>query len=391
MKLPSQVVMLLILLGFILFLPIELTHGSDLKALEPTGQTPIWRLDLHPLGFTNDEERRGEYWLTRFARPVAMTQSGDIAVIFVNFRMNSHGYVPGTSSLHFVIVNRDSGKVTSSKAWPVADGSGTPSIIATLDDHLLLYSDFSGALALYSSNLELTSSASFEKQGKVGSNWTSSDGRYFFYEVKDGSRYGLTMIETDTLKPLQSWNSDFPIAAASDRYFARWEQVKDQYRRSLYVRSQDSEWKEIYRDTGCNQASAFVQFLAQDLLLIRSCDKATILAVDGKVSFAITIPPKHDMGLTFGTSELGTSSDGKRFAISIAGSKKQPWWTGDPGYDRVHPILILYDTAGPNPVSTFTLNAKLERPSAFALSSDGSLMALLRSGFLELYRLPAKP
>lgn len=375
----------LIVLGLILCVPSRSVYCGDRQALDPTGQVPIWRVDLHPLGFGSDQAQRGEYWLTRFMRAVAITRSGDVGVIFHTFKMTSRGFVPGTWSTHFVIVDRDSGKVRTSKEWPMADRPDVPSIITTPDAHLLVYSDFSSALALYSSNLELISSVNFERH--ADSNWVSTDGRYFFYEVRDGSRYGLTMIETSMLKTVQSWTSDFPIAAASNRYLARWEQAKDQDRRSLFVRSRDSEWKEIYRDTGC----AFAQFLTDDFLLVRSCDKATTLNTHGDIACAVTIPPKHDMRLFFGTSRVGTSSDGKRFAISTAQLKKQPWWTGDPGFDKVHPTLIVYDAASCVPISSFSLNKNEERPFAFALSADGSMLALLRSGFLELYRLPDKP
>jgi hypothetical protein len=150
------------------------------------------------------------------------------------------------------------------------------------------------------------------------------------------------------------------------------------------VRSTDTEWKEIYRDTGCNEPFGFAQFLAQDVLLVRSCGKVTILNADGKILFAISVPPKHEIGLR---GPFGASSNGKRFATSIAELKRQPWWYGDPGYDRIHPTLVVYDTAGSHPVSSLTLNEKDEWPFGFALSADGSLVALLRGGYLELYRL----
>ena len=148
--------------------------------------------------------------------------------------------------------------------------------------------------------------------------------------------------------------------------------------------SEGNQRKEIYRDTGCGEPYGSASFVTENLIVVRSCNKLSLVDADGNVSFSTTYARQYDL------QTFDSSADGKRFAIAVAELKKEPFWTGDPGYDDVHPTLIVFDTKTHKSVSSFVLNQKYERPFSFALSADGSQMALFRNGVLELYRIEAE-
>jgi len=394
---PARLALAIATLALITFGPVLVARGaSDPSQPGPTGQTPSWSVNLHTLGFGLDEERpstlfgnRSPYLQSRFDdHAIAFTSTGQVGLIFWTFSTTSSGgYVPGTGTTYLISIDGATGKVIATKQWPWRpDQSGATSITATPSGKFLLQGD--SQLFLYSPSLQLINSVQLgervEGHYPSFSYAVSTDGHYVFVQTKKNNTYTVSMLNSETLQPIRTSPSDFPIAAISEHYFARWQELKDVYRRSLYVQSKGTEWKEIYHDTGCNEVAGSANFLTDTVLLVRSCDKLTVMDIDGNVLFSNTAMSQQELGA------FGASSDGQRFAVSIAELKKQPWWFGDPGYDRVHSNMILYDVARHQAVSTFTLYQDYERPFRFALSEDGSQLALLRIGVLELYRIKGK-
>ena len=102
----------------------------------------------------------------------------------------------------------------------------------------------------------------------------------------------------------------------SDGYAARWEDRKDLYRRSFFLRSDAGEWKEIYRDTGCDTPFYSANFLTDSQLAIVSCYRLTVMDTEGKVSFTDDFPANRPP-----ETRIIVSTDGRRFAISLGESK----------------------------------------------------------------------
>lgn len=394
---PAKLVVALATLALIIFDPVLVARSaSDPNQPGPTGQTPSWSVDLHTLGFGRDQERpstmfgnRTPYLESRLDdHAIAFTSTGQVGVIFWTLTMTSSGgYVPGTGTTYLISLDVATGRVIATKQWPWRpDRSGPTSITATPSGKFLLEGD--SQLVLYSPSLQVINSVQLEKQ--IEAHWPSfscaisTDGHYVFVQIKKNNAYTLSMLDSETLQLVRTWSSDFPIATASEHYSARWQDLKDVYRRSLYVQSRGTEWKEIYRDIGCNGLPGSANFLTDTVLLVRSCNKFTVVNSEGNVLFSSEVPSKHELG-TF-----GASANGQRFAVSIAELKKQPWWTLDPGYDNINSTLVVYDVATHQAISSFTLYQKDERPFRFTFSDDGSQLALLRIGVLEMYRIRGK-
>jgi len=374
--------------------------NSDSSLTESTGQVPSWSVDLHNLGFARDQigggwsflgiGSRNSYLSSRFVdHALVLTPKGEVAVVFTTITMNSRRYVPGTGMAHLISIDGETGKVIAAKQWPWPDHSDTPSLAATpKGNFLLLDAPAARHLTLYSPALQVINEVQLGKPA-TGDDLhfeVSTDGNYVFIHTDDDNRHTVSIFDTETLHPIRSLSYSLPVNAVSNSgtYFARWQHISFSSPRRLYVSSKETEWKEIYTDAGCNDVLFDAGFLTENLLAVRSCNKLTLVDTEGNVYFSKSIPPKYQLG------KFGASADGHRFATSVARLEKQPFWLGDPGYDRVQPTLTVYDTASHQSVSIFMLNQKDERPYTFAFSRDASQIVLLRSGIVELYRITGK-
>jgi hypothetical protein len=382
-KIPAGVALLVV---FGLSIAI-LAADSDSKLPEATNEKPIWSVDLRTFGFARDQEPR----ITFFGMPkhysfstldthaLAFSSKNQIVVAFTTQEVNGRKTVPGTLQLHLASFNAATGDVVATKDSPTPYSSFP--LVATERGNFLLRESY--RLILYSPKLERINELNMELLKPPGEFASfSTDGRYIFVEGYDRSANELhtpRMFNADTLEELKPETAE----AASDHKLTIWQERRELHRRSLYLRS-DSTWKEIYRDSGCNESSSVAYLLRPSLLAIVSCHKLTLMNTEGNVYFSTTFPRKHEL------ESFGASSNGQRFALAISELKKQPFWLGDPGYDRIHPTLIVYDADNHEAVSTFTLNQKGEMPFGFSLSADGSQIALLRGGVLELYQITGK-
>lgn len=352
---------------------------------------PIWSVDLHPVGFGVDQQRpfeeQGSYALTRFTdHAVALTPKSQVAVVFETLTMKSRtGYAPGTSDVHLVVVDAASGKITAAKHWP---GNEDPSVSATPSGKILYEGD--SQLVLYTSSLEVVGSLPTEKMQNGQHVFlhyvNSADGQYVLLEDGDKAPYTETLIDAETLRPIRSWTSDFHVNAFFGGHFARWELDEDSQQRAFYVKADGAAWEKIYAGSGCREPNDSAEFATDQEIAIAFCNKIVLVDLRGNVIFAKEFSKKHEL------NDLRAAAHGKRVAISDAKLKRDPFWTGDPGYEEVHPTLIICDTQDGQAIWNLVLNPKHEQPFGYdyALSEDGSQLALLLHGVLEMYRMPAQ-
>ena len=387
----------------------HLGASSDPKLPEPATEKPVWRVDLQSQGFVR--EKLGFYWFANHAatwsrldiHALALNSGGQGAFVFTTYQ-GRNGGGPATVIAHFISFDSATGKIVATKQWPTG-GSILPTLRATARGNFLLKD--ANRLALYSPALdEITSIETGVESYLPHYYWTFMDGRCAFLESKRGNVYALSMLDTETLQPVRSWTLEQPLVAASEHFLAKWQELSGLFGGSLYVRSDDTEWKQAYENRGCNNRDQSANFLTRRLILIRSCNNLTVIDVEGKVFSSHTFAPNTPVDVLFGgfltsgryapSDEPGeisfsSSSNGERFAVVVDKFKSDPWWTGDPSKGPVPWRLAIYDANSAEAISSFALNEKypgFERSISFALSPSGSELALFRDGELEIFRLP---
>jgi hypothetical protein len=399
---------LLILIG------IDLAASPDAKLPEPSAEQSVWHIDLRSQGATG--ESLGVYWFTNHRHPdsslsihsVTFNSLGQGAVSFTTYQVkNGGGYVPGTGRVHLISFESATGKLITTSQWPIRRAfhlDHAPILGTNPKGNFLL--ENAEQLALYSPTLQLIASSELGDGSSSYSYWMSPDGRYAFFSHKNDTLYKLSMVDTETLQVVRSWILDGPVAAASEHHLAMWREAEDHSRKSLYVRTDGPEWKEFYEEHGCdNRLYASARFLSDDVLLVFSCNRLFAVTIEHKMLFSQTFSPSQSVDVLWdgfsrvfsfygghgGQISFDSSSDGRRFAVAVDQIKRDPWWTGDPGKGPVPWRVLIYDAVKNRAISSFALHGTYPSsiPSlSFAFSPDGSELALIRDGELELLRLP---
>jgi hypothetical protein len=359
---------------------------------------------IHFLASWSSSRRYSESALSVHA--VAFNSAGNVAIVFTTYERTNDRPLPGTGLVHFACFDTKTGKVTFVKQWP-AQGSLpiiAPTLRATYKGNFLLKN--ADQLVLYSPALEEITSVELGA-GRYLPNyyWVSTDGHYVFLESEHDKVYTLSMLDAETLKTIRSWTLEQPFASASERYLAMWREFKEPARSSLYLRSDSAQWKELYVDQNCNNRDQYAHFVTENVLLILSCNKMVVMNVEGKVLASHALASNTPVEVLFdrfdahfasyvdpGEISVSPSSGGQRFAIVEDEIKRDPWWTGDPGRGLVPWRLVIYETKSGEASFSFAFNVKYPsstRSISFALSPDGSELALFRDGVLAFFRLPA--
>jgi hypothetical protein len=379
---------------------------------EPDEPKPLWHIDLRSQGLTHNS--MGIFMFSSHDHPdssrnrnaVSINSNGQVAVVFAAFQeRNGDGYEPGTAKLHLLVYEAATGKQIGTKEWLAPKASeivDNPAISTTFDGNFLL--EYAGQLALYSPSLQFIRSAEIEAERLPLWYWTSPDGRYAFFSRKKDQINVLTIVDTETLQVLRSVNPGSSIVAASSRYLAVWRfpNQRDTTSRSLDVRSNNSEWEQIYSDdcppkyrAGIGFLPTYsvgVGFLTDPVLIASSCNKLVIVDVEHKILFSQTFFKGQTMDSS--AQSFSSSADGERFALAVDQPKRDPWWTGDPGTGPVPVRLLVYDTSiSDRAIASFELHGN--HPSdydrlSFALSPDGASLVLIRDTNLEFVRLPLR-
>jgi hypothetical protein len=353
---------------------------------------PVWRVDLRSVGFTGFVPNGEQWGLHLKPNPLCFTDNNVLVAAFITrekvttlARRNEQNE-PLPLRLHGVFLNTEIGKVRNTKEWFITRPRG--GIIAAGDGKFAVLTP--AMIALYSSRLEplkefkLTS----EQQSNLWDFRPSPSGKSIVAEYHNPAAY-FEWVDTNSLIPRPT---SIPVVAFSisddDVVIKRSTYVKSKgFLSEILIRAADGSWSPICRVLNGGACGGEPHFLSNDVLAVVSPHDLNILPKTGgealiKASF------RQDEWL--GRS-LYPSADGKRFAVTVWAHKGGNTLL-DIDYHSLLKRIVIYDLSRRQAV--YTVDAKQEKikdVSGVALSPDGSLMAILVDGTVQVYELPSGP
>jgi hypothetical protein len=381
---------------WIFFLGMSLTlssyaviHKAEGKAASGAG-SPVWRFDLRSVGFTGFMPKGEQWGLHLRPNPLCFADNNALIVTFI-----TREYVttlarrdqPSESPLmlHGIFLDANAGKVRTTKEWSITRSRG--GIVPAGDGRFAVLTP--AMIALYSPSLEFVKDfkLSSEQQTHLWNFYPSPTGKTILveYHYPESS---FQWIDTDPLQPRPTWSDRVPSDSISDSEiaFARETFVKSTgFVDEVLLRPRAGPEQTICRGiVGKGDSCGVPQFLSNNVLALLMPHGVSVVPKTGgdallKASF------RDDEWLG---RPLHPSVDGKRFAMTVWAHKG-----GSAFFDiDSHSVLkrvVVYDM--PSRQAVYTLDAKQQKikdASGVALSPDGSLLAILTDGILEVYQIP---
>jgi hypothetical protein len=181
--------------------------------------------------------------------------------------------------------------------------------------------------------------------------------------------------------PLAVSISDGELAFLRSR-FLKSESV---YLNEVIVKYRNGDERLLCGGIGQGASCGFPQFLSNEMLALwMPHSLSVVLKTGGDPLMTANFRDDGWVGRLF-----YPSSDGNRFAVTVWAHKGGSALL-DIDYHSVLKRIEIYDVPNPHPV--YTLDAKQQKIkglSGVALSPDGSLMAILTDGVVEVYRVPS--
>jgi hypothetical protein len=250
-------------------------------------------------------------------------------------------------------------------------------------------------VALYTPSFELLKDfrLSSEQQSHLWNLHTSLTGKSILVEYHYPEAT-YQWLDSDTLQPQDaSWSNSLPVLSISDdKEIASF--------RDTYVKSKGTNISEtlIQPRNGADRTVCRVivgqgvscgtpEFLSNDLLALWSPHEFRVVPkTGGDILLKATFREDEWLGRPF-----QPSADGKRFAVTVWAHKGGSAFL-DIDYHSVLKRIVVYDL--PSRQAVYTLDAKQQKVknvSAVALSPNGSLLAILIDGVVQVYRVPETP
>jgi len=372
---------------------------------------PAWRTDVHaaiggaPLGsvWGGRQEYKG--------RPITSLWFTDNNTIVASFVTRDSSARPQVSRrdnldsalalrLRAIFLDTNTGRVTAATNWPTE--SRRSLIVAAHDGRIV--AQRGNELTLYDSDRNPLRTAKLPSP--QGGNWyshSSPTGKNILFYSRESEKSPLIWVESDTLKILGSWEdassgfisiSDKEVATATCLLGRRLAirngvttpppSAQDDCEPTIMVREISTDWRSI----APSEPKSYLQFVNENTLFVSGITKRRLVRTDGQVLFAES--NEHRLGWGFGCwgTRVLVSSAGQRFVIPGCEAKGAVA-SLDIGGHSVLKRIILYDMR--SEVRSCTLDIKgpkIQDEMQFAVSPDGSKLAILNKGFVEVFQLP---
>jgi hypothetical protein len=302
--------------------------------------------------------------------------------------------------LRAVFLNASTGRIGTVKDWPT--DSRMARIIAVHNGKFVTLAG--SELTLYQPNLNAIKSIALPQVGPVG--WLphrSPSGKSVLLSSAERRKASWIWVETDTLEILSSWEdnpsgyltiSDQGIAtstcwsgheclslAVNANDSSACTSVGPKCDSEIKIRGLSGNWKTI----GSGEEHQYLRFINNSMIFVPGKDTGRVIGLEGKLLFEE--PRIHR---SWGCWETGVlpAADGRRFVIPSC-----LWKGGVPSLDiGGHPVLkqiFVYNVGSDIQSTAFEVKGpKVKDQMQFAISPDGSKLAILNNEFVEVFNLP---
>lgn len=372
-----------------------LSRDPILRRASGANLTPVWRVDLHSLGY-GGYKMPHEFPSRSVLEPLGFLSNKVLitsflareAVTELPRRGQAEANLP--VKLHALFFGAATGDILPAKQWSVPDPNSVD-IVPTREGRFILI--MRNRLTLYSQDLQpLRELTLFSPPGPSGDILVirrSPEGGSLLVVYLRGDKR-INWIEASDLKVLGSWSGPLTPATVSDGDLAQMQEryVKpgDFTTHEVSIRGVDGPWRTVCRvrlGLDPENACGSPEFISNDVLALLMSHSLTLIpAVGGHVLLREKFREDEWVGRPH------SSADGNRLAVPVV-SHKGGSALFDTNFHSVLKRIMVFDLQSRQWI--YTLDAKRQKIktlSGLALSPDGSLMAILSEGVVQVYRLP---
>jgi hypothetical protein len=389
-------------------LSLGLGRDRPRTAVEASGEQAVWRLDLRSVGYTGFAPPHEPRLFYLHASPVCFSENGVLIVNFLTrekvdtLARRDRTADPLPLRLHGIFLDAGTGKIRATKEWSTTPP--TAGIIAAGGGRFVVITP--ALVESYSPELQPLNAfrPTPEQQSHLETFWPTPSGKFILAVFNNCAphcdalppseahkpTHSYQWLDTDSLQPQPAW-SDWYYWSISDKQLAKggggYDRSGNLIVEEVLVRDKDGPWRSFcqvragYDGTECTGP----EFISNEVLAMWGVHSLSLLPVGGGPPVLVARFPPDEW---IGRWGLYSSADGKRLAVAVYSQK------GGSALLDIDPRMVLkrvmvYDM--PSRQWVYRLNAKrqkLKSISGLALSPDGTRMAILADGVVELYQLP---
>jgi hypothetical protein len=369
----------------------------------------VWDQDLATAGYSRPDDYRNRLHLSGIKHPILFLSEKRIAVTFLvrgaKAGLTTHEHPGASYVIKTAFLDVASGAMEKTKIWSNAADhfdlvpAGADQFAVVDRNETTLYSESLEQIAGVKHKVDTVFAEGPSPNRKMFpdlnySTWaleSSPTGKTLVAIHQGGSMAMLSHFSADHLQPLGEFTqSSFLSSATSDEFFAYTEfdhrrDVSELYIRPLAGSSADVRKVDVQR---CTDPA----FIGDGFLLVTgTCSYLLLIDTTGqraKEKILDQNPALRQEAARSGqrmASRPVSSSNGRRFAVTEFQFVKGSSWR-DKGPSSKDVSIVVYDVAGMVPVFSLPQTAHVF-VLGYALSPDGSLLAVLRDNLLSLYRV----
>jgi hypothetical protein len=365
------------------------------NAVQP--ETAAWNTDLRSAGYpehmTPRQTRRLGYGMVD---PLSFSGRSVLCATFLTEEQTkslARRGQPGPSfrlRMHAVLLGATTGKVRATRSWYIARPLG--GVVGAGGGRFAVLSP--RGIDLYSPSLEPLEQLSFspEQEAHLWTFSVSPSGESILAVVYYDLGTSFYWIDTASMQLRHTWEDAPAGATISDNELATSLETNatsgELTTHEVSVRKVDGPWRTVCRvRLGQDPTSAcgLPQFISNDVLALSASHSLTLIPAMGG---DVVLKENFRQDEWIGPLGLRPSADGNRLAVAIS-SHRGGSELFDINYHSVLRRIMVFDIRSRQWI--YTLDAKRQKIKAIsgmALSPDGSLIAILSEGVVQVYRLP---